>query len=194
MSNSISKDTKNFFHSDRHGSLSATKEGEMLKNSDEDREPFEHDGFETDKHDESCSTVGGGNQGMKAKDVPIQNGRDNTASSSSSQKALSSNRSPAQDLSETTGAEDDFDPRETLTAKIAPVQADEVDLLGDFIDAPASLPPKPCTYNCFSEVDLFEDTIFVSATPHVDSGVSWLRPVLIYFLRSLPVVLHLLQQ
>ncbi|KAI3917694.1 hypothetical protein MKW98_021456 [Papaver atlanticum] len=63
----------------------------------------------TYKHDESCSTIAGGNQWMKAKDFPVHNGRDNTASSSSSPKALSSNCNRSQDLSATTGTEDDFD-------------------------------------------------------------------------------------
>ncbi|KAI3967684.1 hypothetical protein MKX01_039594 [Papaver californicum] len=175
MSSSISNDRKHFFGSDRPGSISATKEGEMLRNSYEEKEHFGHDGLETDDHDESRSTIAGGNQGMKAKDVPAQNGRDHTASSSSTAEAFSSNCSPSQDLSATIGSEDDFDdfdPRETSTAKIAPVQADEVDLLGDFMDTPTSLPPKPCTYSASSEVDLFAHTLFVSATPYVDSGVS----------------------
>lgn len=44
-------------------------------------------------------------------------------------------------------------------------------LVGDLMDAPASVPEKASTGNSnVSEVDLFADATFVSAPPHVEAG------------------------
>ncbi|ESW32966.1 hypothetical protein PHAVU_001G032700 [Phaseolus vulgaris] len=71
---------------------------------------------------------------------------------------------------------DDFDPRGTST-KTSAGNSNQVDLfgqdlIGDFMDAPTSVPvEKPATGN-LPEVDLFADASFVSATPQMDKGAS----------------------
>lgn len=46
------------------------------------------------------------------------------------------------------------------------------DLIGDLMDAPASVSVEKPAASCVSEVDLFADAAFVSAAPHVDKGAS----------------------
>lgn len=71
---------------------------------------------------------------------------------------------------------DDFDPRGTST-KAPAGSSNQVDLfgqdlIGDLMDAPASVPVEKPATNDASEVDLFADASFVSAAPHVDKGAS----------------------
>lgn len=89
----------------------------MLKNNDEDRDPFEHDSFETDKHDESRSTVGGGNQGMKAKEFLYRMGGI-TLVIQLSEGPFFQSQSPPKTYQKQLALKDfdDFDPRETSTA------------------------------------------------------------------------------
>lgn len=71
---------------------------------------------------------------------------------------------------------DDFDPRGTST-KASAGNSNQVDLfgqdlMGDFMDAPASVPVEKTATSDVPAVDLFADATFVSATPHVDKGSS----------------------
>lgn len=71
---------------------------------------------------------------------------------------------------------DDFDPRGTST-KASAGNSNQVDLfgqdlMGDFMDAPASVPVEKTATSNVPAVDLFADATFVSATPHVDKGSS----------------------
>ncbi|XP_004498931.1 clathrin interactor EPSIN 1 [Cicer arietinum] len=71
---------------------------------------------------------------------------------------------------------DDFDPRGTST-KTSAGSSNQVDLfgqdlIGDLMDAPTSVSVEKAATNNASEVDLFADAAFVSASPHVDKGAS----------------------
>ena len=46
------------------------------------------------------------------------------------------------------------------------------DLIGDLMDAPASVPMEQPVASSVSEVDLFADATFVSAAPNLDKGAS----------------------
>ncbi|KAI8547112.1 hypothetical protein RHMOL_Rhmol07G0169300 [Rhododendron molle] len=106
----------------------------------------------------------------------------NTSASGASRPATANNDSdkyasvPAQNSIANSNNDDDFDPRGTSGTKSALGKSNQVDLfgqslVGDLMDAPASVPEKASTGKSnVSEVDLFADATFVSAPPHVEAG------------------------
>ncbi|OVA08507.1 Epsin domain [Macleaya cordata] len=171
---------------DQYGGLSGTKEGEMFKDSYKDRERFEEDEFGKSNGDKSRRGTASVNGRNNVKNESAFYGRERDSSSSTTSSTLpkfnqsddtcgpiSSQSSAAPSCAEDDS--DDFNPRGTSTAEKAPVHINEVDLLGNLMDAPPPLPPPNMSTfngNASAEVDLFSDTTFVSATPRVEAGVS----------------------
>lgn len=165
--------------SDRYGGLEYKKEGEVFKDSYKDRA--------YDTENEGNNMKKGSSHNHRSQDASLSSiSRVQDASLSSTSRASSKldqsddnyGAIPSKSSGVTDGLEDDFDdfdPRGTATAGVAAANTNQVDLFGDFMDAPSTSPPELTTTNgnTETEVDLFADADFVSAPPHVEPAASF---------------------
>ncbi|KAL6556651.1 hypothetical protein OROGR_005939 [Orobanche gracilis] len=141
-----------FKNNDRYGGFGNRGDGESFKSSYKDTDQYGGDKYE---------------KTTKSKKVPSS--YDNTSQNSPSKPdkyaSATSQNAPCDKYDE------DFDPRGTSNAKPSS-ESQQVDLfgqdfVGDLVDAPIGVPTDKSTSieNDLSEVDLFADATFVSATP-----------------------------
>ncbi|KAK9102244.1 hypothetical protein Sjap_019498 [Stephania japonica] len=185
-STSSSFGSSNFQSSDRYGGYGSRRDGENFNDSYRD-ERFGNDDSGNSR-ERSRRGINKEDDGNNIKKTSTRYGRNQDVSPSSTSRAPSKlNHSdndygsiPPQSMSAPDDAEDDFDdfdPRGTSTTGkgSAASTVNEVDLLGDFLDAPvpAMAPPSSAENGkAAAEVDLFADATFVSAAPHVESGAN----------------------
>ncbi|PIA64534.1 hypothetical protein AQUCO_00100190v1 [Aquilegia coerulea] len=170
--------SSNFQTGDRYGGLESKKEGEMFKDSYRDRDRF------------------GGDEGNNAKKGSSHNRSRSEDSSRASKLAQSDDKFgtvPSQSSVAPDGPEDDFDdfdPRGTSKTAAAPVNVNQVNFFDDLMDAPASNPPETSTTNgnTATEVDLFADADFVSASPNVESSASFTTQADVDLFASRPIL------
>ncbi|KAA8521296.1 hypothetical protein F0562_011958 [Nyssa sinensis] len=175
-----------FQSSDRYGGFGGTRGGDTFKDTYKDKGQFSEDKFDQNTS-KSHRGVASENQGNTMKKGSTRYGsKGHTLASGASKAATKVNDSdkfasvPSQSSSVPSNdyEDDDFDPRGTSTSKAAAGSSNQVDLfgqslVGDLMDAPASIPTEMSTVNRkSSEVDLFADATFVSAPPHVEAGGS----------------------
>ncbi|XP_059641549.1 clathrin interactor EPSIN 1-like [Cornus florida] len=169
--------------SDRYG---GTRDGNTFKGSNRDKGQFGEDRFDQNTYAKSRRGVTSENQqNSKRGSTRYESKVKDTSASGESKPATKSNNSDkyvsfaSQSLSAPNKYEDDFDdfdPRGTSSSKTAAASSNQVNLfeqslIGDLMDAPASVPAEMSTMkNNSSEVDLFADAAFVSAAPHVEAG------------------------
>ncbi|XP_062159368.1 clathrin interactor EPSIN 1 [Alnus glutinosa] len=176
------------YSSSSYQSGSGAMDGDRFKDSYSDRDKYGEEKYEKGTFGKSRSRVSSENQGNALKKGSTRNGsKDGNNISSSASKSSTKlydsdkyNSIPSQSL----GAPpnnyeddfDDFDPRGTSNSKVAAGSSDQVDLfgqslVGDLLDAPISVPTEnPIMNNSSSEVDLFADATFVSASPQAEKG------------------------
>ncbi|PIN00274.1 Equilibrative nucleoside transporter protein [Handroanthus impetiginosus] len=160
-SGAASISSSNFRNSDRYGGFGNTGDSETFK-----------DGFSEDKYEKTAE-----------KKEPSQYGREGDSPAAGASKtstktskpdnfaSIPSKNAPSHKYDDDF---DDFDPRGTSTSKPS-TGSNQVDIFGqnlvDLLDAPVSLPTDKSTSldNDPSEVDLFADSDFVSATPQPDT-------------------------
>ncbi|XP_058222405.1 clathrin interactor EPSIN 1 isoform X1 [Rhododendron vialii] len=176
-SGSVSSGSSSFQNSDRYGGFNGTKDSETFKDTYTD-----NDRFGQEKSEKSTSAKS--HRNTSKKESSRKGG--NTSASGASRPATANNDSdkyasvPAQNSIANSNNDDDdfddFDPRGTSGSESALGKSNQEDLfgqslVGDLMDAPASVPEKASTGNSnVSEVDLFADATFVSAPPHVEAG------------------------
>ncbi|KAL6980077.1 hypothetical protein U1Q18_021727 [Sarracenia purpurea var. burkii] len=181
-SGSFTSGSSSFHSGDRYGGFSGTKDSDTFKDSYKD-----NDQVGEEKFDHSTSTksrVNGENQvntSKKGSTRHASKGQNASASGASKSSTTISVSAPTHNSTVHSNDYeddfDDFDPRGTSTAKSADRNSKQVDLfgqnlLGDLMDAPASVPNVSTMNSNVSEVDLFADATFVSAPTHVESGGS----------------------
>ncbi|XP_040997439.1 clathrin interactor EPSIN 1 [Juglans microcarpa x Juglans regia] len=165
---------------------SAARDGDRFSDSYRDRDQYGEEKYEKDTSGKSRLGVTSDKQRNTLKKGSTRNGSkdENNISSNaskSSTKLYDSDKYssiPSQSssvLSNNYEDEfDDFDPRGT--AKAAAGSSNKVDLfgqslVGDLLDAPTSVPTeKPVMKSSSSEVDLFADAAFVSASPQIEKA------------------------
>ncbi|KAF5468091.1 hypothetical protein F2P56_012272 [Juglans regia] len=165
---------------------SAARDGDRFSDSYRDRDQYGEEKYEKDTFGKSRLGVTSDKRGNTLKKGSTRNGSkdENNISSNaskSSTKLYDSDKYgsiPSQSSSVPSNNYedefDDFDPRGT--AKAAAGSSNELDLfgqnlVGDLLDAPTSVPTeKPVMKSSSSEVDLFADATFVSASPHIEKA------------------------
>jgi epsin len=179
-SGSASYGSSSYQSSDWRGS--GTRDGDRFKDSYKDRDQYGEDKYEKDTYGKSSRGAMSENQGNGLKKGSTRNGskdQDNissTASKSSTKLNASDKYSSIAPSNNYEDDFDDFDPRGTSNAKAAAGSSNQVDLfgdslVGDLLDAPTPVPTaNPAVNSSSSEVDLFADATFVSASPHVDKA------------------------
>uniref|UniRef100_A0A5B6ZVA4 Putative clathrin interactor EPSIN 1 isoform X1 n=1 Tax=Davidia involucrata TaxID=16924 RepID=A0A5B6ZVA4_DAVIN len=188
--------------SDRYGGFGGTREGETFKDSYKDKDQFSEDKFDQNTS-KSHRGVASENQGNTVKKGSTRYGsKGHTLASAASKSATKVNDSdkyasvPSKSSSVPSNdyEDDDFDPRGTSSAKSAAAgcsnQGDLFgqSLVGDLMDAPASIPTEMSTMNSkSSEADLFADATFVSAPPHIEAGGSSETQTTVNLFASQPV-------
>ncbi|KAG7943419.1 hypothetical protein I3843_15G037800 [Carya illinoinensis] len=149
---------------------SAARDGDRFSDSYRDRDQYGEEKYEKDTFGKSRLGVTSDKQGNTLKKGSTRNGSkdENNISSNAFDESSSVPSNNYEDEF------DDFDPRGT--AKAAAGSSNEVDLfgqsfVGDLLDAPTSIPTeKPVMKSSSSEVDLFADATFVSASPHIEKA------------------------
>ncbi|PSR91762.1 Clathrin interactor EPSIN like [Actinidia chinensis var. chinensis] len=176
-SGSASSGSSNFQSGDKYGGLSGTKDSNTFKDTHEDNDRSGEEKFDQSTSAKSRRAVISENQGITSKKGSTRYGSkgqeisESGASSSATESSTLHSNNYEDDF-------DDFDPRGTSTAKSAAGNSNKIDLfgqslVGDLMDAPASVPKEVPTVNSnASKVDLFADATFVSAPPHVEAGGS----------------------
>ncbi|KAM3710204.1 hypothetical protein ACB098_01G012600 [Castanea mollissima] len=183
-SGSASYGSSSYGSSDWRGS--GTRDGDSFRDSYRDRDQYGEEKYEKKSSRGAISE----NQGNAYKKGSTRNGS-NAQDKISSKASKSSTKSNVFDKygsipSQTSRAPsnndedefDDFDPRGTSNTKAPAGSSNQVDLfgeslVGDLLDAPTSVPTEnPAVNSRSSEVDLFADADFVSASPHVDKAPS----------------------
>ncbi|XP_059657111.1 clathrin interactor EPSIN 1-like [Cornus florida] len=170
---------------DRYGGFGGTRDGDNFKESYGDNDRYGEDKFDKNNFSKSSEGVTSKNQGNGLKKGSTHSKDQDKLISGASKPATRSNDHdkyasvPSQSSSAPSNNYedefDDFDPRGTSGAKSAAGSSNQGDLfgeslIGDLMDAPASVPTEMSTD--FSEVDLFAEATFVSASPHVEAGGS----------------------
>ncbi|XP_014504833.1 clathrin interactor EPSIN 1 [Vigna radiata var. radiata] len=158
-----------------------SRDGDRFSDSNRDK----GGSYDEDYHGKSHHTVASDNQDnsfKKGSSRSVSKSPENKSSrvSKSSTNANNYGSVPSQSSSvpenSTEDDMDDFDPRGTSTKSSAgnsnQVDLFGQDLIGDFMDAPTSVPVEKPTTGNLPEVDLFADASFVSATPQMDKGAS----------------------
>lgn len=177
-SGSASSGSSNFQNSDRYGGFNGTKDSETFKDSYTGSDRFGQEKFEKGTSTKSSQNTSKKESTRKGGDTSASGASKRATSTKGSDKYASV---PSQNANANLNNEDDddfddFDPRGTSSAKTASGNSNQVDLfgqslVGDLMDAPASIPKEASTGNSnISEVDLFADATFVSAPPHVEAG------------------------
>lgn len=164
-SGAASFSSSGFKNNDRYGGFGSTGDTDTFKDSYKDKDPYNDD-----KYEKSANN--------KSRKEATRKGQDSRASAASKTSTKTSNQNTyASDASQNEQSNkydedfDDFDPRGTSSAKSS-AGSNQVDLFGqnfvhDLLDSPVSIPTVKSTSlnNDPSEVDLFADAAFVSATP-----------------------------
>ncbi|XP_062020146.1 clathrin interactor EPSIN 1 [Rosa rugosa] len=164
---SSSHSSGSYQSSDRYGGSSGVGSGDRFRDNYKDRDQYDEDKFE--KKTSSRSRRGS----RKDQDNVSSSVKKSSYKTNDSDKYSSNPSQTASVLSD--DYEDDFDPRGTSTTKAAAGSSNQVDLfgqslIGDLMDAPASVPEeKPGMNSGSSEVDLFADAAFVSAPPQAET-------------------------
>lgn len=161
--------SSSFQSTDRYGGLSSTKEGDLFKDSYKDRDQFGEGKKSTKSRRGSTSETQGSTlkkgsmrHGSKDQDI-LPSARINDSDKYGSLPPQSSSV-PSTNYDDDF---DDFDPRGTLTTKSSVGSSNQMDLFGDLMDAPTSVPMEVTSVNRNSaEADLFADATFVSAPPN----------------------------
>ncbi|KAK1267518.1 Clathrin interactor EPSIN 1 [Acorus gramineus] len=161
---------------DRYGGFGSSREGETFSDSYKDRDQY---GVETDWRssrdgDKSGRSLANENEDKTNKGTTLPSSKPSAKLSQGSASSQSSNVPP----DDTEDDFDDFDPRGSSGAgmhQTGPTTAkyDQVDLLGDFMDAPASVPSETTTMpiGATNETDLFADAAYVSAPPQAEPSI-----------------------
>ncbi|KAK1290326.1 Clathrin interactor EPSIN 1 [Acorus calamus] len=175
---------------DRYGGFGSSREGETFSDSYKDRDQY---GVETDWRssskdgDKSGRSLANENEDKSNEGTTLPSRKKDGVSSSSAKpsaklsQGLASSQSSNVPPDDTEDDFDDFDPRGSSGAGSTTAKFDQVDLLGDFMDVPASVPSETTTMpiSATNETDLFADAAFVSAppqaeppiVPHMEAGV-----------------------
>ncbi|XP_022861900.1 clathrin interactor EPSIN 1-like [Olea europaea var. sylvestris] len=159
--------------SDRYGGFGNTKDDDTSQDSYKEKDKYDEYKFEkTTKSKKEPSRYGSKDQDTVAvgasKTSKMTSKPDKNAAAASQSSSVASNNYDDDDF-------DDFDPRGTTNSK-TPAGSNQVDLfgqnlIGDLLDSPVPVPTAQSDLNNDkSEVDLFADADFVSATPQSESG------------------------
>ncbi|KAL3498537.1 hypothetical protein ACH5RR_041269 [Cinchona calisaya] len=175
-SGNASFSSSSFQSGDRYGGFSSTKDGDSYRDSYKDTDRYDDDKF--DKTTVKSRRDSANNLGSTSRKGSTRKGQE-TGSANASKTTTKINDPdkygsiPTQSSSAPTNNYDDdfddFDPRGTSSAKRAAGTSHQVDifgqdLLGDLLDAPIPVPTESASKPDQSEVDLFSDATFVSAT------------------------------
>ncbi|KAK6161927.1 hypothetical protein DH2020_001768 [Rehmannia glutinosa] len=151
-----------FKNNDRYGGFGNSGDSETFKDSYKDTDQYAEDKYEkTTKSKKKSSHYGSMGQNSSATGTSENSKPDKYAS-------VTSQNAPSDKYDEDF---DDFDPRGTSSAKPSSgtpqVDLFGQDFVGDLLDVPVGVPTDKSTSldNDPSEVDLFADATFVSATP-----------------------------
>ncbi|KAL2457487.1 Clathrin interactor EPSIN 1 [Abeliophyllum distichum] len=158
--------------SDRYGGLGNTKDDDRFQDSYKDKDKYDEDKFEKiTKSKKEPSRYGSKDQDSVASGAS----KTSTKTSKPDKYAAAASQSSSVASNNYDDDFDDFDPRGTSSAK-TPAGSNQVDLfgqnlIGDLLDSPIPVPTaKSALNNATSEVDLFADADFVSATPQSDAA------------------------
>ncbi|XP_027181229.1 clathrin interactor EPSIN 1 isoform X1 [Coffea eugenioides] len=180
-SGSASFSSGSFQSGDRYGGFGSTKNGDSFRDSYKDRDRYDEDKFEQSTsvkpHRDSESSQGntsrkgssrhGSSKGQETKSADVLRTTKNT---DEHDKYASMPQGSSHLTNNDDDEFDDFDPRGTSSAKPSTGTSHQVDLfgqdlLGDFMDAPTPASTEKSTTKADqSDVDLFADATFVSAT------------------------------
>ncbi|KAL6216755.1 hypothetical protein ACLB2K_009974 [Fragaria x ananassa] len=174
--------TSSSFSGGSYGGSSAVGSGDRFRDSYKDRDQYDEDKFEKKSSSRSRRGVTSENrESSSKKGYGSRKDQDNISSSVKKSSYKTNDRenyssNPSQTASVLSDDyEDDFDPRGTSTTKAASGSSNQVDLfghslIGDLMDAPASVPEEEPGMNSGSaEVDLFADAAFISAPPQAET-------------------------
>ncbi|KAL3645959.1 hypothetical protein CASFOL_011139 [Castilleja foliolosa] len=165
--------SSNFKNNDRYGGFNNTLNSGTSNASYKDNDRYGEYRYEKNMKSKKDSSL----YGSKKQDSPATRAAGTSTKNSQLDKhaSVSSNNESSNKYD---GDFDDFDPRGTLSSKSS-AGSNQVDLFGpnfiDMFDAPVPVPTdnKPTSLNKVqSEVDLFADADFVSATPEPEAGKS----------------------
>ncbi|PIN16837.1 Equilibrative nucleoside transporter protein [Handroanthus impetiginosus] len=165
--------SSSFKNSDRYGGFGSSGDSETFKDSYKDTDQYGEDKYEkTSKSNKESSHYGSIGQESSA---TVGSKTSTNTSKLDQYTSVTSQNANSDKYDEDF---DDFDPRGTSAAKPSS-GSHQVDLfgeafIGDLLDAPASVPIDKSTSldNDPSEVDLFADAAFVSATPLPAGGTN----------------------
>ncbi|CAI9771735.1 unnamed protein product [Fraxinus pennsylvanica] len=153
--------------SDQYGGFGNTKDDDTYQDSYKEKDKYGEDKFEkTTKSKKEPSRYGSKDQDS----VAASASKTSTKTSKPDKYAAAASQSSSVASNNYDDDFDDFDPRGTTSAK-TPAGSNQVDLfgqnlIGDLLDSPVPVPmAKSDLNNDKSEVDLFADADFVSATP-----------------------------
>ncbi|XP_058091356.1 clathrin interactor EPSIN 1-like isoform X2 [Magnolia sinica] len=180
-SSSASHGSSSFYRDDNYGGLSGAREGETFKDGYKSRDRYgdetdwnhgDRDGFNKDGHDKSRprSNLSNESEGSNLKKGSTGHNRgqdDNFGPIPSSQTSSAPPNDTEDDF-------DDFDPRASSTAGSTAGRSNQVNLfgeslIGDLMDAPVPTKNTTTNSNASTDVDLFADATFVSASPNVEA-------------------------
>ncbi|XP_038700334.1 clathrin interactor EPSIN 1-like isoform X2 [Tripterygium wilfordii] len=176
----------NFQSGDRYGGFGSSREGDNFRSSYKDKvqygeEMAGNDSFGKSRHGITSESQGNGlKKGSTYYGSKDQNNKSTSMSKSSAKLSESDKYSSTHSQSSSVPSNnndedfDDFDPRGTTSSR----SSNQVDLfgqsfVGDLLDVPASVPSETSAVNNnLSEVDLFADATFVSASSEIEKGPS----------------------
>ncbi|CAA2986971.1 Hypothetical predicted protein [Olea europaea subsp. europaea] len=156
--------------SDRYGGFGNTKDDDTYQDSYNEKDKYGDDKFEkTAKSKKEPSHYGSKDQDS------VASGASKTSTKTS--KPDKHAAAATQSSSVASNDDEDFDPRGMSSAKTSARsnQADHFgqDLMSDLLDSPIPIPmAKSDLNNDTSEIDLFADADFVSATPQSEAGIA----------------------
>ncbi|KAF9613518.1 hypothetical protein IFM89_008435 [Coptis chinensis] len=153
--------SSSFQQGEPYGGLDSKKEGEMFKDSYRDRDRLGGNGLSKDgRQKEGNNVKKGSSRYGRTQDATLSSA--STTSSKLDHSDDNYGTIPSQSSVAADGPEDDFDdfdPRGTSTTGAAAANVNQVDLFGDLMDAPATIPPETSTMNdkatTEADVDLF---------------------------------------
>ncbi|KAI3468156.1 hypothetical protein Pfo_024819 [Paulownia fortunei] len=155
-----------FKNNDRYGGFGNRGDSETFKDSYKDKDQYGEDKYERTTKSKKESS----HSGSMGQDAPAT-GASITSTKTSKPDKYASVTSQNATSDKYDDDFDDFDPRGTSSAKPSSgshqVDLFGQDFVGDLLDAPVGVPTDKSTslHNDPSEVDLFADAAFVSATP-----------------------------
>ncbi|KAF5743213.1 ENTH/VHS family protein [Tripterygium wilfordii] len=180
----------NFQSGDRYGGFGGSREGDNFRSSNKDQvrygeEKNDNDSFGKSRRGITSESQGNGfKKGSTYYGSKDQNNKSSSTSKSSAKLYESDKYSSTHSHSSSVPSNnndddfDDFDPRGTTSSKPAAGSSNQVDLFGqnfagDLLDVTASVPSETSAVNSNpSEVDLFADATFVSASSEIEKGPS----------------------